>query len=78
MRTGLGVWENQAKRYQSLQWMRMRRAENVGHGLHVVLVVGGAVGRYVSGAVQPGQQTHRRRQGPGVWMLGLHRKSGLR
>lgn len=81
MRRGLEVWENQAKRYQSLQWMRMRRAEKgVGHdqNMVLVLVLCRRVGWYLSGTVQPRQQTHRRRKGPGMWVLVVLCKSSLR
>lgn len=78
MRTSLAVLENRAKSYPSLQQMR-RVEKSAGFGLNVVvLVMGRAVGRHWPGAVQPGQQAHRRREGPGVRLLGLVGKSRLR
>lgn len=78
MRTSLEVWENQPKMCGSLQ--RIRRAEkNLSCCLNVVvLVTGKAVCGDPSGAVQSGQQTHRGREGPGVWVLGLVRMGSHR
>lgn len=58
MRKGLGVWENQAKRCQNQQWVRMMTAEK-GLGLNVVwvLVLRRVVARNMSGALQVRQQT---------------------
>lgn len=77
MRTGLAVWGNHAKRYQSLQWMRMKSAQN-DLGPNMVLALGWAVGGYLSGAVQPRQQTHGRGQRPGMWVLDPFCKGRLR
>lgn len=58
VRTGRGVWENQATRYLSLEWIRMRRAEKgLGHDVNmvVVLVLGRPVRGYLSGAMQLGK-----------------------
>lgn len=47
-------------------------------GLIQVLVLGRVVSGHLPGAVNLGQQTHRRRQGPGMWVLGPLCKSRLR
>lgn len=76
MRKDLAVWDNPEKSHQSLQQMQMRSQRDL--RLNMVLVLGGVVSRNLSGAAQLGQQTHRKREGPGVWVLGLLCKGRLR
>lgn len=71
----MGGWGNHAEMNRGLQWMRM---EGFGLNMTLVLVLGGAVGGCLSGAVQPGQQTHGRGEGPGVRVLRLVCKGRLR